>query len=110
MDDFYQSFRGSVGKGNLAQYMTNKGYTQSFRESEDLMRPFKAGSYGVDVKKAINAIHNAGGKAFLAHPNNLKKDDDTLLAKIKEFMSLGLDGIECFHSNHSEEQTNLYLK
>ena len=46
----------------------------------------------------------------MAHPNNLKKDDDTLLAKIKEFMSLGLDGIECFHSNHSEEQTNLYLK
>lgn len=110
IDDFYKAFRGSIGKGNLAQYLTYKGFTKTFRESEDLMRPFKAGSYGVDVKKAIKAIHNAGGKAFLAHPYNLKKDDETLLNKIKEFVSFGLDGIECFHSNHSEEQTELYLK
>ena len=110
IDDFYKAFKGTAGKGNLAQYMTNMGYTKSFRESEDLMRPYKAGSYGVDVKKAIKAICNAGGKAFLAHPYNLKKDDDTLLAKIKEFVGYGLSGIECFHSNHSIEQTDLYIK
>ena len=25
-------------------------------------------------------------------------------------MGYGLDGVECLHSNHSEEQTNLYIK
>lgn len=110
IDEFYKAFRGTVGKGNLAQYLKNMGYTKSFREAEELMRPYKAGSYGVDVKKAIKAIGNAGGKAFLAHPYNLKKDDDTLLTKINEFVGYGLSGIECFHSNHSIEQTNLYIK
>lgn len=110
IDDFYRAFKGTVGKGNLAQYMTNMGYTKSYRESEDLMRPYKAGAYGVDVKKAIKAICNAGGMAFLAHPYNLKKDDDVLLEKIKEFIGFGLKGIECFHSNHTDEQTNLYIK
>lgn len=110
INDFYKTFKGTVGKGNLAQYLTYKGFTKTFRESEDLMRPYKAGAYGVDIKKAIKSIHDAGGKAFLAHPYNLKKEDNVLLDKIKEFVGYGLDGIECFHSNHSIEQTNLYIK
>ena len=110
IDDFYRACKGSVGKGNLAQYLTNAGYTKTFRESEDLMRPYNAGAYGVDAKRAIKAIHNAGGLAFLAHPNNLKKSDDVLLLKIKEFVGYGLDGVECFHSNFSNEQSELYLK
>ncbi len=110
IDDLYTHFRGSVGKGNIAIYLKEKGYVSCYREAEDLMRPYKAGNYGVDVKKAIQAIHNAGGLACLAHPYNLKKEDDILLEKFKEFQSYGLDGVECFHSNHSPEQTELYLR
>ncbi len=108
INDFYNFFKGTIGKGNLAQYMKYKGYTSSFKEAEDIMRPYKAGSYGVDIKQAIKAIHNAGGKAFLAHPYNLKNDDN-LLETLKEFVSYGLDGVECFHTNHSDEQIKLYL-
>ena len=108
INDFYNYFRGTVGKGNLAQYMMYKGYTSSFKEAEDLMRPYKAGAYGVDVKEAISAIHNAGGLAFLAHPHSLKNDDN-LSEILNKYIRYGLDGIECFHSSHSEAQTNLYL-
>ena len=109
INDFYNYFKGTVGKGNLAQYMVYKGHTSTFKEAEDLMRPYKAGSYGVNVKKAMSAIHNAGGLVFLAHPYNLKNDDN-LSETLKEYIGYGLNGIECFHSNHSEEQTNLYVK
>lgn len=110
ISDLYDYFKGSVGKGNIAIYMKQKGYTQTYKEAEDLMRPYKAGGYGVDVKEAINAIHEAGGLAFLAHPHSLKKNDEELLKKFEEFKDYGLDGIECFHSYHSIEQTELYLQ
>lgn len=109
IDDFYNSFRGTVGKGNLAQYLTFKGYAPSFKDATDIMRPYKAGSYGVDIKQAISAIHAAGGKAFLAHPYNLKNDAN-IFETFEEYINYGLDGIECFHSNHTPEQTDLYLK
>lgn len=109
IDDLYAHFKGSVGKGNIAIYLKDKGYVPDYRTAEDLMRPYQAGNYGVDVKAAIKAIHNAGGIACLAHPYNLKKENDVLLNKLKEFQSYGLDGVECFHSNHSPEQTELYL-
>ena len=110
IDDLYAYFKGSVGKGNIAIYMKHNGYTQTYKEAEDLMRPYVAGGYGVNVRDAINAIHEAGGLAFLAHPNNLKKGDEELLKKFQEFKNYGLDGLECFHSNFNEEQSELYLK
>ena len=39
-----------------------------------------------------------------------KEVKEMLLETLKEFISYGLDGVECFHTNHSEEQTNLYIK
>lgn len=56
-----------------------------------------------DIFYVCDVIHKAGGKAFLAHPFVYK------LPNLKEFLdelvSYGiLDGIECEHRKHSEEE------
>lgn len=54
------------------------------------------------VKEVVDIIHQAGGKAFLAHPFEYKFDDtikfiDDLMQEVK------LDGIECFHPSSADD-------
>ena len=53
------------------------------------------------VKEVVDIIHQAGGKAFLAHPFEYKFEDtikfiNDLMKKVK------LDGIECFHTSSAD--------
>ena len=53
------------------------------------------------VDEVINAIHDAGGLAFLAHPHGYHNlDVDWLLDSLKN----KVDGIEIFNSRHNPEQ------
>ena len=54
------------------------------------------------VKEVIDIIHQAGGKAFLAHPFEYEFDDtikfiDDLMQEVE------LDGIECFHPSSADD-------
>jgi len=67
--------------------------------------------YGVpEYKEVIESIHEAGGKAFLAHPYEYQIDDtiafiDRLMKETK------LDGIECFHpSSEREGRSNMLIE
>jgi len=56
-----------------------------------------------DVFYVTKVIHEAGGKTFLAHPFVYKLPD--LKAFLDELVSYGiLDGIECEHRKHSNEE------
>ena len=109
IQDVQKQFNGTIGSGNLSQYLFNKGFVESYKKGNELLNEFRGVRYGVHISEAIKVIHDAGGKAFLAHPYSLKKDDETLFGKISDFKTMGLDGIECFHSNHTEKQKELYL-
>lgn len=52
-----------------------------------------------DVPEVINAIHDAGGVAVLAHPYMFDNVDD-----IERFKEYGLDGVEVWHPSANEEQ------
>lgn len=45
----------------------------------------------------------------MAHPIELKMDDDTLRLYIKKLISFGLRGIEVYQSKHSRDYTNMLL-
>lgn len=53
-----------------------------------------------ELTKIIDLIHSFGGKAILAHPGNNLKDKYYLF---DEMVELGLDGVECFSSYHSQD-------
>lgn len=59
----------------------------------------------IAMEEAIAAIHQAGGIAVLAHPGqNLKGR----LEWLDDILALGMDGVECFSTYHSDE-TNDYF-
>ena len=60
--------------------------------------------------ECIAAIHDAGGKAVLAHPCQLGCSHGRLEEILRALKDAGLDGIECFYPRHSPEQTAAYLR
>lgn len=57
----------------------------------------------VSPQEAIDAIHQAGGVAVLAHPGLYKEDGRLLLRKqgfLDSLIELGIDGLEAFNSSH----------
>lgn len=54
------------------------------------------------VKEVVDIIHQAGGKAFLAHPFEYKFEDT--IKFINDLMQeVKLDGIECFHPSSADD-------
>ena len=57
-----------------------------------------------DTKEVIDAIHESGGIAVVSHPGRLS---DELVEKI---ISYGVDGFEVWCPDHTEEQSEKFLK
>lgn len=55
----------------------------------------------VSVEAAIRAIHKDQGIAVLAHPYSSR-----VSASIPEYVQIGLDGIETWHSSHGQKQVD----
>ena len=60
------------------------------------------------IKEIVKLIHENDGIAFLAHPYQYKfTDTENFLDKL--YNEIALDGVECFYTTFSEEQTNYLL-
>ncbi|MDZ7815428.1 MAG: PHP domain-containing protein [Planctomycetota bacterium] len=57
--------------------------------------PYMEQKYKVSVPEAVRVIHEAGGRAVLAHPGMLSKQ-----VQVTVLLTLGLDGIETGHPRH----------
>ncbi len=57
-----------------------------------------------DVREVLEAVHEAGGVAVLAHPY-----EDHNEALMEELVELGLDGVEAWHPSNTPEQTEQLL-
>ena len=61
------------------------------------------------IKEIVNLIHENDGIAFLAHPYQYKfSDTESFLDKLYD--EIALDGVECFYTTFSEEQTNYLIE
>ena len=105
---------GVVARPHFARVMLRRGYVSSLREAFDRyldtdeyqrIERWKAGA-----PECIAAIHDAGGKAVLAHPCQLGCSHGRLEEILRALKDAGLDGIECFYPRHSPEQTAAYLR
>jgi len=68
----------------------------------------KSGDYPTP-KQTIDAIHKAGGKAFIAHTYEYKWVEDKI-GFWKDIMSTtDVDGLECFYSNFTDEQNKMIV-
>ena len=68
-------------------------------------RPAYSGLCRPAPQDAVEAIHACGGIASLAHPGRIALPEEALFRLADALVAGGLDGIECFHSQHTAGDT-----
>ena len=58
----------------------------------------------IELAEAIKTLQLAGGKTFLAHPLQFIPEISRLESAVKEFKTLGLDGIEAWYGPYSDQE------
>lgn len=113
-----------IGKPIIARAMAAKGYIEkpkeAFAEGKLLESPAAKAIKKEKLKTsdAIGLIKGAGGIAVLAHPIQIRKfgtpGSESFYQKVDDLISHlkkdGLDGLECFHCDHSVEQAARFVE
>ncbi len=60
-------------------------------------------------KQAIDCIHACGGVTSIAHPGRIMLDPPEKEKLLREIVALGAEGIECYYTTHTEEETVGFL-
>lgn len=96
-----------IGRPHIARAIVEKGYVKSIQEVfDDYLangKPCNVEKYNLSLKKGIELLQHAGGKAVLAHPKLIQ--DDQL---VHEMLQLPFDGIEVWHRKHLPEDIRRY--
>ena len=104
-----------VGRPHIGQVMMEKGYVKSIHEAFARYLGEQGEAYvrkdQLSAEEAIQAIHEAEGLAVLAHPVQLGLDSPSQLEPaVARLKTLGLDGIETRHSDHTPRDTELFTR
>lgn len=108
-DELIEMFgpNASWGRPHLAQLLMKKGYVGSINEAFESIishtSPCYIPKFQSQPKDMLNIIHEAGGLAVMAHPKLIGND-----SYVEELLDLGFDGIEVYHSSHTQEDTLRY--
>jgi predicted metal-dependent phosphoesterase TrpH len=102
--------RGSnLGRPHIAQLMIDKGYVSTIKQAFQLYigdeRPCFVRGESISLEETLAHIHEAGGKAFLAHPHLMDHQ-----RKIRELLKLPFDGIECHYAKFQPDQEKRWIK
>jgi len=103
----------SLGRPHIANQLLKMGIVKTMDEAF-LKFLGKDGSAYVSKEiffpeETIDMIHQAGGKAVLAHPKTLNLSKPDFKKYLIKLMDFGLDGIEVYSSSHSISQIEFYL-
>jgi len=106
MEEWENEAKGNVlGRPQLAAILMRKGYVSSIKQAFDKYIGQGAPAYfdkeRLTPKQALERIGAAGGIAVLAHPIQLRTENDAQLETIvKNLVDDGLAGLEIIHSDH----------
>ncbi|MBO4667836.1 MAG: PHP domain-containing protein [Bacilli bacterium] len=96
----------TITRGSIGREIVRKYPEYSIEDVFDTMigvdSPAYVPSTKISSKEAIDLIHRCNGKAVLAHPTLLKKNDP------EEIIKLGVDGIEARYPLNKEGQEEEY--
>ena len=98
----------SPGRPHVARALVQAGHCKSHDQAFERFlkkgRPAWVPKAKMSALQAIELIHQAGGLAVMAHPG-LNRTDEV----IPDLVDAGMDGIECFHTKHSNSTARHYL-
>ena len=113
--EIVEHFSGNapIGSPHFAQAMVAMGCVENTRQAFDryldtpefkqIPRPLP------NAKESIMTILAAGGIPVLAHPIQTHLSQEDLEKLLIELKAIGLQGLECYYSTHSLEDTKFYL-
>ena len=100
--------KGSVGRPHLADALLKEEFVHTYEEAFARYLGYHAPAYVpkrcLTPQEGIDLIHLVRGVAVLAHPGTCRSQ-----YAIYDFLQLGLDGIEAYHSKHDRETTQNYI-
>ncbi|HSZ55063.1 MAG TPA: PHP domain-containing protein [Tepidisphaeraceae bacterium] len=104
-----------VGRPHIAAVLLRKGYVTSIKQAFDKYLGQGAAAYfdkeRLTPRQAIGLVNESGGIAVLAHPVQLRTENDAQLERIfKDLKDVGLDGLEVIHSDHDAALVQKYTK
>lgn len=97
-----------IGRPHIAAALVAKGYVKTIQEAfnryiGDNMPCFDPGD-PISTEETLDVIHIAGGKAFLAHPHLMLRE------QIVKLLEKPFDGIESYYSKCNPEKEKRILK
>jgi hypothetical protein len=104
-----------IGRPHFAEVLVRRGVVSNKQEAFDRYLG-QGGRVFTDKeqltpRRAIEMILQSGGMPVLAHPSQLKKENNAQLENaIKELIDFGLMGIEVIHSDHSDAQVDFLTR
>lgn len=103
-----------IGRPHFAKVLVKKKAVKSSQEAFQKYLGKGCAAY-LDTQKltpeeAVYLINRAGGIASIAHPKQMKMDDNSLEKEIKKLADLGLGGLEVYNSCQDIEENAVYLK
>ena len=104
----------SIGRPIVAKILVGKGYFSEPQEVFDKCLNRNGPAYCKRIlpepKRAIDAIHEAGGLAIWAHPLHRGGKDRSFMRRVlKRVVPIGLDGIEAYYTKFAPEQTKAVM-
>jgi len=99
----------SPGRPHVARTLVKGGHCESLDEAFEYYlkkgRPAWVPKAKMSALEAIELIHQASGLAVMAHPGLNRAD-----GLIPDLVDAGLDGLECYHTKHTNRTTRHYLE
>lgn len=104
---------GFVGQTTIAKLLVDKGIIPNVKfYFDNFFKELKLKTDAtIDLDKAVQIIHNAGGMAVVAHPISIENKYGVQIDEIYEiFRNANIDGIEIFNSKHTLSDIKRYYK
>lgn len=104
-----------VGRPHIAAVLLRKGYVSSIKQAFDKYLGQGAAAYfdkeRISPRQAIELVLQSGGLPVLAHPVQLRTENDAQLERtVKDLKDLGLVGLEVIHSDHDAALVEKYTR
>jgi len=111
-DDISTEKDGELGRPHIASFLVKKGYAKSMNDAFDKYLGKEGSLYlpkdRLEFAEGVDAIHEAGGVAILAHPMTLGIDEKYYSGFTKYLKGLGLDGLEVWCSDTFEDKYQMF--
>ena len=107
--------RKSIVKTHIAQILVKRGLApDNLSAMQKYLDGCKAGDTRFTIQEAIKAITKSGGIPVWAHPlggeGEKHLSESEFLPKLKQMISYGIKGLECYYSRYSLQEAEFLVK